>query len=146
VTSMQSYEGTCHCGAIGIVYQTALKPAEWPIRACQCGFCTAHGALSASDPRGALKFVEHAPGKLRRYRFGHKTTDFLLCRNCGVYVGAVMESGGKRFGIVNARAIPSVSGQLSESEPMNYEGEDSAERSARREQRWTPMASSEDGT
>jgi hypothetical protein len=146
LASTQSYEGACHCGAVGILYQTALMPAEWPIRACQCGFCRAHGALSTSDPKGALQFVEHAPGMLGRYRFGHKTADFLLCRNCGVYAGAVIESRGKRFGILNARALLLLSGQLRDAEPMSYEDEEPAGRSARRERRWTPIASGEDGT
>jgi hypothetical protein len=135
-----SHEGACHCRAIGFVYRAALEPHDWPIRACQCTFCRRHGGLSTSDPRGSLRFFEHVPGTLHRYRFARKTTDFLICRKCGVYIGATMESGGKGFGIINVRALHSVLDRLKEPQPMHYDSEGSGERVARREARWTPIA------
>jgi len=134
------HEGTCHCGAIGFVYRTALEPHEWPVRACQCTFCRRHGGLSTSDPRGSLRFFEHAQGALNRYRFGRKTTDFLICGRCGAYIGATMESDGKRFGIINVRALQSVLDRLPDPQPMHYENEAAGERVARREARWTPIS------
>jgi hypothetical protein len=142
MTSLQLHEGACHCRAIGFLYRTALVPKDWTIRACQCTFCRAHSALSASDPAGTLEFVERAPAALQRYQFGRKTADFLLCRNCGVYIGAATSSGGKRFGIVNVRVLHALVGQLPEPTPMIYETEALAERTARRESRWTPLTSS----
>ena len=137
---MREYEEGCHCGAIGFVYRTALEPREWPIRACQCTFCRAHGGLTTSDPAGSLAFIERVSGALNRYRFGKKITDFLICRRCGAYVGATMQAGDKGFGIVNVRALPSVFAQLPAPQRMDYESEGRAERTARREQRWTPLA------
>jgi hypothetical protein len=135
----RSYEGSCHCGAVGFVYGTALAPGDWSIRACQCSFCRAHAALSASDPAGSLEFVEHTPGAFQRYRFGRRTADFLLCRHCGVYVGAMMQSGSKRFGIINVRALQSLARELPEAKAMDYENEGTSERTTRRESRWTPI-------
>jgi hypothetical protein len=99
-----------------------------------------HSALSTSDPGGFLEFVEHASGALHRYQFGRRTADFLLCRICGVYVGAVLQSGTKSFGIINVRVLTALTEQLADAVPMNYEGEGSGERVARREKRWTPAA------
>jgi hypothetical protein len=99
-----------------------------------------HGALSTSDPAGSLEFVEHAPRALHRYRFGHKMTDFLLCRDCGAYIGATMQSGSAGFGIINVRILHELAGQLPEATPMEYQTESAAERRARREKRWTPLA------
>jgi hypothetical protein len=135
-----SHEGACHCRAIGFEYRTALEPHDWPIRACQCTFCRRHGGLSTSDPRGSLRFFEHVPGTLNRYRFARKTTDFLICRRCGAYIGATMESGGKGYGIINVRALQSPLEQLKEPQLMHYDSEGSGERVARREARWTPIA------
>jgi len=135
----REHEGGCHCGAIGFVYRTALEPRDWPIRACQCTFCRAHGGLTTSDPAGSLAFVERVPGALNRYRFGKKITDFLICRRCGAYVGATMQAEDKGFGIVNVRALPSVFEQLPAPQPMDYESEGRTERTARRGQRWTPV-------
>jgi hypothetical protein len=137
--AMPSYDGTCHCGALGFRYRTALPPASWPVRACQCSFCRLHSALSTSDPAGLLEFVERATGAHNVYRFGRKITDFLLCRHCGAYLGAAMQAGGKRFGIVNARVLLALAADLPAAVPMSYDGEDAASRTKRREARWTPV-------
>lgn len=135
------YEGACHCRAIGFVYRTALLPKDWPVRACQCTFCLAHGALSTSDPRGDLEFLVTIPGQLQRYRFGLKTADFLLCRQCGVYIGAEINTAAGRFGIINSRALQDRKLALAVATPMSYDTEESADRVLRREQRWTPLRS-----
>ena len=83
------HPGRCHCGALGFVLTSTTPPAEWQIRACQCAFCRAHAALSLSDPRGSLRFVHADPSRLQRYQFALRTADFLLCRECGVYIAAV---------------------------------------------------------
>ncbi|HET7130844.1 MAG TPA: aldehyde-activating protein, partial [Gammaproteobacteria bacterium] len=74
-------------------------------------------------------------------RFGRKTVDFLICRNCGSYIGARMQAGSRRFGIVNVRALQSLAQRLPEPAPMDYDGESADERLARRESRWTPVSS-----
>jgi len=135
----RAYEGACHCGAIGFVYRTALETRDWPIRACQCAFCRAHGGLTTSDPHGSLRFVEREPSPLNRYRFAKKITDFLICRACGVYVGATTQSAGRSFGIVNVRTLPSMLEQLQPPQSMDYGAETATDRVGRREQRWTPI-------
>jgi hypothetical protein len=137
---LESYEGACHCGGIGFVYRTAVEPKEWPVRACQCSFCRAHGVLTTSDPNGSLEFFEHVPARLHRYQFGGKTADFLICSQCGVYIGATTQADGKLLGIINVRALESVLAQLSEPQAMDYGTETPAERLARRAKRWTPMS------
>jgi hypothetical protein len=137
---MDLYRGSCHCGSIGFELRTALVPARWSIRACQCGFCRAHAALSWSDPDGRLAFVERETGALERYRFGLRTADFLLCRRCGVYIGAEIATHEGRFGIVNTRALTDPPDDLPEAQPMDYDAEDVAARIARRTTRWTPIA------
>ena len=137
---MVAYHGSCHCGAVGYEFRTSREPAQWSIRACQCTFCRAHAALSCSDPGGALAFVEREPGALQRYRFGLKTADFLLCARCGVYVGAAIDTPEGRFGILNTRALVEPPPDLPGAQPMDYDGEDTVARTARRAQRWTPLA------
>jgi hypothetical protein len=115
-----------------------MDPEYWPVRACQCTFCRTHGALSTSDSRGSVRFVEHVPGALNRYRFGLKSADFLLCRSCGAYIGAVMQSGDKLLGIVNVRVLHSLAEDLPTEVSVDYETEGLADRLLRREKRWTP--------
>lgn len=141
-TAMTSldYHGGCHCGAVGLIYRTALPGERWSIRACQCSFCRLHDALSTSDPVGGLDFVISEPGLLQRYRFGGRTADFLICRRCGVYVGAQMTAEGRAIGIVNVHVLREPPAGLPLPAPMSYDGESASERQVRRLQRWTPMS------
>ena len=134
------YAGRCHCGAIGYDYTTVLAPAQWSVRACQCAFCRAHDALSTSDPKGDIRFTAADESQLQRYRFALRTADFLLCRNCGVYIGAVIETRSGRFGIVNTHTLAPVPGDIAGTEAISYEGENTSGRVARREERWTPVS------
>ncbi len=133
------YAGSCHCGAIGFTLRTSIEPSDWSIRACQCSFCRAHDALSASDPAGQVTFVASSPESLQKYRFGLRTADFLLCRECGVYIGAVIVSAGDAFGIVNAHALKKTPANLTKVSAISYDTEDIAGRVTRREERWTPV-------
>lgn len=133
------YAGSCHCGAIGFTYRTAIDPARWSVRACQCSFCRAHDALSISDPAGEIAFTVSEPASLQKYRFGLRTADFLLCRECGVYIGALIETAGKAFGIVNLHAFQNAPKNLAAGAPVSYDAEDIEVRITRREQRWTPV-------
>ena len=136
---LASFTGSCHCGALGFCYETAIPVAEWRVRACQCGFCRAHGVLTTSDPSGRLSFrVTHAE-RLERYRFGLKTADFLLCQGCGVYIGAQIETPQGAFGIVNIRAMMPLPGPLPAAAPADYGSENARQRVERRERRWTPL-------
>ena len=137
---MSDYEGFCYCGALNYRYCTAVAPASWAVRACQCSFCRLHGALTTSDPSGCLKFEAADLTQVQRYRFGPRIGDFLICRRCGVYVGAAIRSGGQGFGIINARTLRPMPPDLPAALAMNYDGESPAARVARRELRWTPLA------
>jgi hypothetical protein len=118
---------------------TAVAPSDWSIRACQCQFCLSHAALSTSDKQGELAFHAADPAALQRYRFALRTADFLLCSNCGVYIGAVIEIADRRYGIVNTRALAPAPAEIAALAPISYDGEDTRGRIQRREDRWTPV-------
>ena len=133
------FEGGCHCGAIGFSYDCSAAPAAWSVRACQCRFCRAHNALTTSDPAASIEFHAADAAQLRRYRFGLETADFLLCKNCGVYIGAAIDTPKGRFGIVNVRGLRPAPANLPDPVPASYDGESEPGRIARREQRWSPV-------
>ena len=139
VSSPRTFTGGCHCGALGFSFLTALPAAQWSVRTCQCRFCRAHGAVTTSDPAGRLAFHAHRVESLRRYRFGLKTADFLVCSGCGVYVGAQIETPRGVFGIINTLALTPRPADLPAAVPADYDAEDLSERLSRREQRWTPL-------
>ena len=138
---MTEYDGGCHCGSIGFHYRTDHAPSLWSIRACQCSFCRAHDALSTSDPTGKLEFFASRPANLERYRFGLRTADFLLCRECGVYIGAFIETGNGAWGIINTRSLGKTPDDVAAAVPADYDSETTTGRVGRREERWTPAIS-----
>ncbi len=135
-----TYEGRCHCGAIGFSYETELAPGSWSVRACQCSFRRAHGARCTSDPRGSVRFRISKPDALVRYSFALRTADFLICRQCGVYIAAILSSARGRFATINLDSLASTPPELPSAEPVSYDSESREERAARRESRWTPVA------
>jgi hypothetical protein len=134
------YAGRCHCGALEYTYETSLAPSAWAVRACQCTFCRAHGAQTTSDPQGSLTFRIENEGRLVRYRFGLRTADFVVCAQCGVYLGAVITTPTGRYGIVNINAMQPPPPALPQPQGVSYEGESEGERMMRRAARWTPIA------
>ena len=137
---MNGYVARCHCGALSACYRTVLPTSDWNIRACQCSFCRAHAALSTSDPAGLLAYSCSQPELLQRYRFGTGSAEFLICRVCGVYLGAQIMSDRKRFGILNVRALRPIPANLPNPERKDYADETPEIRRLRRESRWTPLS------
>jgi hypothetical protein len=78
---------------------------------------------------------------LQRYRFGLGTADFLLCRNCGVYIGALLTGAEGAFATLNTRAMNNLSG-LPTPQAAVYDQETAAERRGRRIRIWTPVVQS----
>ena len=83
--------GGCHCGNITLCFNISSSFDELPIRACQCSFCRKHNVRATADPNGELEVYIKDKSKLSKYRFGLGITDFLVCKECGIYVAAVME-------------------------------------------------------
>jgi hypothetical protein len=129
--------GTCHCGAIRGTLHATKPAAELQVRACQCGFCTRHGAMTVSDPAGRATFeIERAA--LTRYQFETRTGTSLICGRCGMYAGVILEDGGRTWSALNVRglAVPELRGRAAE--PVVYDGESREARIARRKAKWTP--------
>lgn len=132
------YSGACHCGVVRAEYET-----DQPVRLRQdgCSFCAARGVKSASDPEGRVALI--ASEQLTRYRFGHKTADFLICPTCGAYVATCMESPRGRVGVINVVGLNIAELKNLPATLTGLEGESSEERLQRRIARWTPMTLTE---
>jgi len=139
---MGVHRGQCHCGALAFEFDTELDSSAWSVRACQCSFCRAHGAVYTSDPTGLIRFTHREPGLISRYRFGHQTADFIFCGRCGGYLGAVMKADGRSIAVININAMDPRPGNLPAAQPMSYDGEVGDERNVRRAARWTPVSDS----
>ena len=131
--------GGCHCGNLKVVFETARDPATLPLRACQCSFCRRHGGITTSDPAGHLRVEISQPDMLARYRFALGITDFLICRTCGLYVAAVMDTEDGTLGVLNVNALDDREPFARQPEPMQYGAEAVEDRQTRRAKVWMPV-------
>lgn len=91
-----------------------------------------------SDPSGNVEFHCADPTLLRRYRFGQRTADFLICGQCGVYIAATIETVKGRFAVVSVNALVPYLEGLPVAQPVSFDSENIDQRTRRREARWTP--------
>lgn len=139
---MSTLHGGCHCGKIRVEFETGSPRGTLSLRICQCTFCRKHGARNASDPGGRLNVTVREAGDILRYRFGLGVTDFLLCRTCGVYVVATMQTSSGVIGTINVNVLDDQDSLPRTAEPMVYDGENVGDRTARRVRGWTPVTMS----
>ena len=136
---MTVHSGGCHCGNIRLSFSTALDPAGLEIRACQCSFCTRHGSRAAADPNGRLVISVENKERLRAYRFGLRTADYLVCGECGVYVAAIAGDGDDTTAVVIVNALDERERFSREPVPVRYDAETREQRLARRRSAWMPV-------
>ena len=133
------FAGGCHCGNVTFTFEASQPLKTLGLRADQCSFCRAHGARNTSDPNGTISISVRNAGALLRYRFGLETADFLICRRCGVYIGALMEDEGDSWFTVNVNAFRRPPRDDFPLAPVDYDAEGAAARIARRKELWTPV-------
>ena len=68
-----------------------------------------------------------------------RTADYLLCRRCGVYVGAVCETRSGLRAVVNVNCLDDRAAFTQTPAAPDYDGEAAEERLARRANNWMPV-------
>lgn len=135
---MPTMTGGCHCGNLTVSFETELTPGDLVPRACQCSFCRKHSTAALSDPAGRLTFTAADPAQLNRYTFGLGSTEFLICRTCGVYAGAFMPDGDGAYANVMAGVLDARDAITDATVPVHRSQENLEERRTRRRAMWTP--------
>jgi hypothetical protein len=128
--------GKCHCGNIAFSLTWEPDPVEIPARACTCTFCTKHGGVWTSYPRGRLQVVVQNPSLVSRYVFGTETAQFHICTRCGVVPVVTSRIDDQLYAVVSVNAFEGVAPQLVRRSPANLDAEDEASRLARRKRHW----------
>jgi hypothetical protein len=134
------HQGGCHCGNLRIRVRLTKPPAETLLRSCACSFCRSHGTRTISDPNGEAELWASDWSLVERYRFGSCTADYLLCRRCGVYVGAVCQTSAGLRSVINTLCLSNRAAFAQEAVQPDYDGEAVEARLARRETNWMPIA------
>jgi len=136
----QTYEhrGGCHCGNLALHLRLSQAPEDTPLRACGCSFCRAHNTRTASDPRGSVEIWAEDWSLVEPYRFGYGTAEVLICRRCGVYIGAVCETTAGTRAVINTNCLDDRAAFIQQAVPVDHESEATEDRLARRAANWTP--------
>jgi hypothetical protein len=134
------HRGGCHCGNLRLMLRLTELPERVRLRACQCSFCRAHATRTASDPNGAVEVWAEDWSLVEPYRFGTGTAEFLICRRCGVYIGAFCDTPSGPRAVINTNALADRARFSGAPTPYDHEGEALADRLARRTGNWTPAA------
>jgi len=104
---MHKFNGGCHCGNILVEIGLTRAPSKYSPRACDCDFCRKHGAAYVSDAQGSVIIRAKDERDVGKYRQGSGQADCLVCRNCGVLIGAFHSSDGRLYAAVNAKIVDS---------------------------------------
>lgn len=136
---MTTHTGGCHCRNIKVEFETGVAPEDTEPRACQCSFCRQHQSRSVSDPDGRLRITVDDQTALNRYQFAMKSIEFLVCRDCGVYVAGFMPdpSDSEAYATLMVSALDDRSA-FPDPKPKEYDDEPREAREARRRKVWTP--------
>jgi hypothetical protein len=140
------YRGGCHCGNIRIEVRLGRPPADVLLRSCACSFCRSHGTRTVSDPAGQADLWATDWDLVQSYRFGSRTADYLLCRRCGVYVGAVCDTPSGRRAVINTLCLADREAFAQEPVRPDYDSEAVEARLARREANWMPVVMHDRGS
>ena len=132
------HEGGCHCGNLHVRLSLARPPRDYALRACSCTFCRAHGTRTLSDPDGLFEVWADDWRQVTQYRFGSRTADYLVCRQCGVYVGAVCETPAGLRAVANTNCLEDRAAFTRNPARPDYSGEAAEDRLTRRAADWMP--------
>jgi hypothetical protein len=128
--------GKCHCGNIAFSLTWDPDPVEIPARACDCSFCTRHGAAWTSNPDGSLTVTVREPSLVNRYAFGTNTADFHVCARCGVVPIVTCRTEGKLYAVVNVNTLDDIDPTMLHHRPASFSEEDVASKLSRRQNNW----------
>jgi len=122
--------GGCHCHNISVTMQLSHPLEHYKPRACDCDFCVRHGAAYVSDAEGSLSMHIRDERAVGRYMQGDQLAEFILCRNCGVLIGATYRSDGRLYAAVNANIMgaPSGFGETRVASPKQLSAEEKTKR------------------
>ena len=130
--------GRCHCGNISFRLAWEPDPTEIPARACDCTFCTKHGGVWTSNPKGSLAVEVVDAALVSRYEFGTRTATFHVCGRCGVVPVVTSDIDGRTYAVVSVKAFENVDPSILKPGPASFEGEGVDSRLARRKRNWIP--------
>jgi hypothetical protein len=135
---LSEHRGGCHCGNLRLSLRLSRAPEDTRLRACSCSLCRAHNTRTTSDPNGSVDIRVADWSRVELYRFGTGTAEFLICKRCGVYIGAIGETASGTRAVININCLDDRDAFTQQADPVDHDGEVTGDRLARRAANWTP--------
>ena len=107
--TIHKHTGGCHCHNVSFEIDSTNPLNSYQPRACDCNFCTKHGASYISDKNGKLTIQVKDERDLSKYQHGNKIASFLICRVCGVLIGVCYKDQDGLYVTVNSKAVDDTS-------------------------------------
>ncbi len=96
---MQTYHGSCHCGAVRFEVDADLSK----LGECNCSICTKKGSVHHSVPADRFRLLSGAEN-LRLYQFNKKIAQHFFCETCGIHTYSHPRTAPENFN-VNVRCL-----------------------------------------
>lgn len=128
--------GSCHCRNIAFTLDWEPDPERIPARACDCSFCTRHGATWTASPDAELELRIASPALVSEYAFGTGTAVFHICARCGCVPVVTSRIDQRLYAVVNVTCFTDFDPARLNRSAVSLEGEDEAARLARRQRNW----------
>jgi hypothetical protein len=80
VTTMQTYHGSCHCGAVKYEVDADLSTLE----RCTCSICSKKGGLFVRVPQNQFRMMQ-GQNELVLYQFNTGIAEHYFCKHCGIH-------------------------------------------------------------
>ena len=91
---MQTYKGSCHCGAVAFEIDTDLSESV----KCNCSLCTKKNALMTMVHENQFRILK-GEDKLGLYEWNSGVAKHHFCNECGIYTFHRRRSSPEHFAI-----------------------------------------------
>ena len=96
---MQTYHGSCHCGAVTFEVDTDLAHLD----ECNCSICAKKGAVHHNVAADRFRLLS-GEKNLQRYQFNKKIAQHFFCTTCGIHPFSHPRNAPKMYNI-NIRCL-----------------------------------------
>ena len=113
---MQTYHGSCHCGAVKFEVDAELSQLE----RCTCSICSKKGALFCRVPPDQFRQLQ-GKDDLTLYRFNTELAKHYFCSHCGIHTFGHPRSAPERC-LINVRYLDDCDLEIEEYEINLFDG------------------------
>ena len=114
---MQTYHGSCHCGAVKFEIDADLSK----LGDCNCSICSKKGSVHHRVPEERFRLLSGADS-LHAYQFNKKVAKHFFCLNCGIHTYSHPRTAPDQFN-VNVRCLNDFDRRTADYELATFDGQ-----------------------